>query len=77
MNARRLIHHPQASADPLNELYAIRSGEDPPQNTRRANRTHDPCSVCGRGSGDGRMMGSVGLWAGGVLFGIGLMVLFG
>ena len=38
MNARRLIHHPQASADPLNELYAIRSGEEPPQNTRPKRR---------------------------------------
>lgn len=76
MNARDLTARPQASADPLGELYAIRAEEAPRPRVRGHGRRDDPCSRCGRGSGDGRMAGMVALLGGTglVFFVLGLML---
>lgn len=77
MNARQLTARPQASADPLGELAALEVEEAPRPRVRgHGRRRTDPCSNCGRGSGDGRMAGMVTLLGGTglVFFVLGLLL---
>lgn len=74
--ARTVRDGPQASADPLGELAALEAEEAPRPKVRGHGRRTDPCETCGRGSGDGRMAGMVGVLGltGTVFFLLGLVL---